>query len=151
MKHRFIILLLSVVCCLPSLFTGCGNQQKLGGKVTFADGSPLKTGTIFFSNDSFLGRAFIHSDGTYDVGSFAEKDGLPPGKYKVYITGAVEVTGTTKRKETTVGEDGKSRTIEIEEEILSSLIADKYANRDTTPLEVEVPGDRVYHIQVEKP
>ena len=67
-------------------FVGCSQNVKLGGKVTFPDGEPLTSGMIIFSNDDFLARAEIRSDGTYDVGSLAQKDGLPPGTYRVYIT-----------------------------------------------------------------
>ena len=123
-KYRYIFILF-LLCAV----VGCGNNVKLGGKVTFPDGEPLSTGMIIFSNDGFLARAEIKSDGIYDVGSLAEKDGLPPGKYKVYIIGAIE------------GEVDKLR----------SLIAPQYASRDTTPLEIEVPGQDVYNITVERP
>ena len=138
--YRFLFLLLLVV-------VGCGKNVKLGGKVAFSDGEPLSAGMIVFSNSGFLARAYLKPDGTYDVGSFSEKDGLPPGKYKVYITGAVKVAG--KHKVTLTGEGGK--TMEGEEDILESLIAGKYTSRDTTPLEIEVPGQNVYNITVERP
>ena len=133
----FVILLLS----------GCSGNAKLGGKVSFSDGEPLTSGMIIFSNAERLARAFIKPDGTYDVGSLFDKDGLPSGKYKVYITGAVQVAG--KRKVTLSGEGGA--TMEGEEDILESLIAKEYTHRDTTPLEIEVPGGRVYNITVERP
>ena len=129
------------------LLSGCSGNLKLGGKVSFPDGEPLSGGTIIFSNSERLARAFIKPDGTYDVGSLSEKDGLPPGKYKVYITGAVKVA--EKRKITLIGEGGA--TTEGEEDILESLIAEKYTHRDTTPLEIDVPGERVYNITVERP
>jgi hypothetical protein len=66
------------------LICGCNPNQKMGGKVSFSDGTPLTCGTIIFSNDSFLARANINPNGSYDVGSLSDKDGLPPGKYKVY-------------------------------------------------------------------
>ncbi|MDR0871637.1 MAG: carboxypeptidase-like regulatory domain-containing protein [Planctomycetaceae bacterium] len=148
MKHLLFI----IHCSLFIVFlTGCGNQHKLGGKVSFPDGSPLTCGTIILSNDTFLARANINPDGTYDVGSFSEKDGLPPGKYKVYITGAVTVAGKKKSKQTVVTEDGKTKTIEVEEDILESLIAGKFTGRETTPLEIEVPGEKAFNITVEKP
>ena len=139
-----------LICALfvVILLTGCGSNLKLGGKVVFPDGKPLETGTIIFSSDSVLARAYLKADGTYDVGSLSEKDGLPPGKYKVYITGAVKVAG--KRKVTLTGGEGGTTT-EGEEDILESLIHEKYLSRDTTPLEIEVPGQNVYIITVERP
>jgi hypothetical protein len=132
-------------------FIGCNNQQQLGGKVSFSDGSPLTSGMIIFSNDSFLARANINPDGTYDVGSFSDKDGLPPGKYKVYIVNAVHVTG--KRKVTLQANPDVKTPVksEAEEDILSPLIAAQYTSRETTPLEIEVPGENVFNITVEKP
>ena len=71
---------------------GCGNGQVgLSGKVTFSDDdSPLTVGMVCFSTDSFLARGAIQGDGTYTLGSASEKDGLPPGQYRVYVEGAVK-------------------------------------------------------------
>jgi hypothetical protein len=118
------------------LLAGCGDKQKLGGKVVYPDGEPLSTGTIFFSNSEFLARAHIHSDGTYHVGSLSTKDGIPPGKYKVYISGAVVLIPDAKNP-------GK--------ENIQPLIAPKFSSEETTPLEIEVPGEKVYNITVERP
>lgn len=141
-----LFLLLTVMA-----FCGCDSNVKLGGKVSFPDGSPLTTGTIFFSNDNFLARAFINPDGTFDVGSLSDKDGLPPGKYKVYIVNAVEVTGKRTVEVTGADPDVKNAPTTTEEDVLGPLIDEKYASRETTPLEIVVPGQNVYNITVEKP
>jgi hypothetical protein len=101
-------------------------------------GLPLTCGTIFFSNPSFLARAYIKPDGSYDVGSLSDHDGLPPGKYKVFIDGAVKTEPDSNPKNS-FGEN------------MIFLIARKYTELETTPLEVEVPGENVYNITVEKP
>ena len=76
MKHFIYVLFLAL------LLTGCGDKEKLSGKVVFSDGQPLTTGTIYFTNDHFTARAHLRTDGIYDVGSLSEKDGLPAGTYQ---------------------------------------------------------------------
>ena len=137
----------SCLVSLVLLFAGCGPNVKLGGRVTFPDGEPLTAGTIIFSNADFLARANLKADGTYDVGSLSQKDGLPPGKYRVYIIGTEKVVG--KRPFVRYNESGTK--INDEEDILEPQIPLKYAHRDTTPLEIEVPGQNVYNITVERP
>jgi hypothetical protein len=112
------------------LLTGCGNNIKLTGRVVFPDGEPLTTGTIYFAKSDFQARANIRSNGYYDVGSLSEKDGLPPGTYKVYIIGAIENNPDEK---------------------IISLIATEFIKAETTPLEITVPGENVYNITVQRP
>jgi hypothetical protein len=124
-KLHYVLFLLTVM-----LLTGCGNNIKLSGRVVFPDGEPLTTGTIYFAKPDFQARANIRPDGYYNVGSLSEKDGLPPGIYKVYILGAIENNPDEK---------------------IISLIATEYIREETTPLEITVPGENVYNITVEKP
>lgn len=124
-KLRCILLLLIIL-----LLTGCGNNIKLTGRVVFPDGEPLTTGTIYFAKSDFQARANIRSNGYYDVGSLSEKDGLPPGTYKVYIIGAIENNPDEK---------------------IISLIATEFIKAETTPLEITVPGENVYNITVQRP
>ncbi|HBT77908.1 MAG TPA: hypothetical protein DEB39_13515 [Planctomycetaceae bacterium] len=114
---------LCIVLCLA--VTGCGNQ-KLAGKVSFPDGEVLTTGTIVFSSGTSLSRSFIRPDGSFDVGSLKEADGIPPGVYKVYIIGAVKSYP-----------DPADPSLEI----IEPLIDAKYASRETTPLEITIPSE----------
>lgn len=129
------------------VLAGCSDKVKLGGKISFPDGEPLTVGTVIFSNPEYLARSSIAADGSYDVGSLKENDGLPPGKYRVYITGAIKTTG--KRPVTFALEGGGTK--EAEEDILELMIDPKYTHRDTTPLTVEIPGINVYNFTVERP
>lgn len=129
-----LVLSIFVSVALLVVVAGCGDKEKLGGKVIYPDGKPLTKGTIYFSNPTFLARATIRSDGTYDVGSLGATDGLPPGEYKVFIVGAVE-----------------SRTGPADKESLVPLVATEYTSKESTPLTVNVPGERVFNIVVEKP
>jgi len=86
--------------CFLTLFIslctwGCGNGNvNLNGKITFSDdGSPLTIGTVYFASGSHLARGDIDSNGTYQIGSHSQKDGLPPGTYRVYISGAIKSDG----------------------------------------------------------
>jgi hypothetical protein len=90
-KRYFCFLALFVSLCV----WGCGNNQvSVSGNITFSDdGSPLTVGTVYFMSDSHLARGDINSNGTYNIGSLSQKDGLPPGTYRVYISGAVKSNG----------------------------------------------------------
>lgn len=73
------------------LLTGCTDKQQLSGTITFSDdGTPIPMGTVFFQSENAISRAKIHPDGTYTVSSVSNKDGLPPGKYDVYLLGVDE-------------------------------------------------------------
>ncbi|MDR1269569.1 MAG: carboxypeptidase-like regulatory domain-containing protein [Planctomycetaceae bacterium] len=145
----FRLINISLFPFLLLLLTGCGNNMKLSGKVVYSDGEPLKTGIIMFSKQDFLARATIRPDGSYNVGSLSSKDGLPPGKYKVFITGAVESVSVTEKQN--VPQKNAMGEQEPEKESFKSLIAAKYTAEETTPLEIEIPGENVYNITVERP
>ena len=123
MKYFIYVLFLTL------LLTGCSDKEKLSGRVVFPDGQPLTMGTIYFTNSNYTARAHLRADGTYDVGSLSDKDGLPAGTYKVHISGAVEM------------KDGKE----------TSLISPEFASESKTPLSITVPGERVYNITIERP
>ncbi len=77
---------------------GCGKSRDLpmvpvSGTITFAGGPPPKPGTITFSPISTEegvpnrpGSANFAEDGSFEVTSFEEGDGLAPGTYSVNVT-----------------------------------------------------------------
>ena len=90
-KISTILIALLMICWIE----GCGKNVSLKGKVTFSDDqSPLPAGTVFFEADSTQHFGDIQPDGTYVMGTISAKDGLPPGKYRVYVHG-VEVPDPT--------------------------------------------------------
>jgi len=115
------IVSLSLFACL-----GCGDQHRLKGKVTFADGQPVTKGTVIFSNASFQARGEIQSDGSYTVSSTGKNDGLPKGEYQV------TVSGVTK----TVSGGNNPMPFPV------TLCHDRYANVDTTDISCTVPVSR---------
>jgi hypothetical protein len=87
MKLQFsIFVVLTVALCL-----GCGSGQvQMKGTVTFSDdGSPLEVGTIAFTDGKMQARGDLGPGGEFTLGTAKVNDGLPPGKYNVYISGAI--------------------------------------------------------------
>ena len=85
-KIKTIVLLL-----LIGIVSGCSDNVPLGGRVTFSDnGEPLTTGTVVFVDGHQQARGTLDATGYYKLGFVGNKDGIPPGTYKVYISDANE-------------------------------------------------------------
>ena len=141
MKFKLLTLLILVLC------VGCGKNVPLKGKVLDKDGNPITVGMVNFVSEQGLSRAKIRSDGSYVVGTLKETDGLPPGKYKVYITGAV-LTVPSQRP---ARPDSMGQLIPPMPD-LRDLVARQYTSEASTPIVCEVPvkGNH-YDVIVEKP
>jgi len=145
MKTSYTILLLIVF--FPFFIGWYGNNYPLKGKIAYEDGTPLTKGTLNFASETSLSRAKIQSDGSYVVGTLKETDGIPKGKYKIYITGAEEpIAAKTQTKKDSMGNTiesmgGTRQLVEI-----------KYMTRNNTPLECEIPMPKNrLDITLEKP
>jgi len=132
MRNKICLLL----CFSLLSLIGCGGNVNLGGKVTFSDdGSPLTCGRVCFSTENFQAFGDIKPDGTYVVGTLSSNDGIPPGTYKVYISGAVRAT----------------ETLEGGDVLTEPLIDKKFTSPSTSDLTLTVPSaERRYDIQVER-
>jgi hypothetical protein len=83
----------SLVLLAPALIVvsaGCGsgdglNRKAVSGKVT-VDGAPVPNGSVSFQplNSGGVGSGAPIADGAYSIDA---EHGLPPGKYRVSITG----------------------------------------------------------------
>jgi len=137
MKHH-TILTIGLLCSLA--FSGCSKNVSLQGKVTFEDGSPLTVGTVNFTSESGLSRGIIQPDGTYQIGTLKSGDGLLPGTYKVYITGAVEAAAAAA---TSTQTDSMGNPVESIGSV-RQLIDLQFVTAEATPLvcEVPAPGNR---------
>jgi hypothetical protein len=117
----------TIIKMLPLLFilfvTGCGNNIKVSGKVTFPDGSPLSTGTVIFENEHNSFRGKIQKDGTFRLGHLKDGDGIIAGKYQVTIGDAVT------RK---LSEDRRSITS------TTFLVAEKFRLPKTSGIEYDI-------------
>lgn len=86
-----------IVCTLAWIvaLVGCGGEPvgTVQGKVTYRQ-APVTTGSVIFQNadGTVAMSANLGADGTYKVKS-VDRDGLPPGQYKVAISPAAIGSG----------------------------------------------------------
>jgi len=132
MSKRIVSFLSSFVILLV-VVAGCGDGVKTQGTVKFSDGEPVTSGYVFFSDGTNSGRGEIKPDGTYSMGMLKDGEGLPPGKYKVYVT------GTPARDSA----DGLHST---------PFVDPKFLTYETTPLSIEIVVGKpvTYEVVVER-
>lgn len=127
-SSRFRLVLSCLALSAAVFISGCGGEKLIpvSGKVTFADGKPLTSGSVMFKPDKAKGNTFsgeaigeINSSGEYTLQSRG-KPGAPAGAYKVIVTS----TGPTTPDNTKVS--------------TQSLVPQKYLTAETTPLEKTV-------------
>lgn len=96
MRARGFLFFTLTLCFL----SGCNTKDHVhfGGKVTLPDGTPYTKGFVCFTKGSISAMGPLRQDGTYSLGSFKENDGLPPGRYQVYLSGFQQVDQTRKEK-----------------------------------------------------
>ena len=126
---------LVVFVWLPLFLIGCSDHVSLSGRVTYSDdGTPLETGTVFFEAETFQARGPIGADGKYTLATHRPGDGLPPGRYKVYVGGASRYDTRS---------DGSITQV--------MLITYDYAGPDTLGLVVDVDrSTRTFDFQVDR-
>lgn len=131
---RFRILVVLVVCVLPFI-GGCNSQGWVpaGGKVVYEDGSPVTSGSVVFTTESFMATGNINHDGTYALSSLKEGDGLPVGMYTVLVSASEPSANNS--------------------EVSVDLVDPVYANRKQALLKatVEKGGKNQFDFTVKKP
>jgi hypothetical protein len=134
MKHFIAITLLL-------LAAGCGNNVRVSGKVLFEDGKPVTRGTVRIESSTGGYSGHIKSDGSYSVGNTRDGQGIPPGTYKVYLTGS-------ERFESVYNSAGEA----TNDDVVFPQVVTKFCNSRETPLTLEVKsgGAITYDIQVER-
>lgn len=135
------VLCLGLLCCILCC-AGCSQKIKTHGTVKFPDGTPLEKGTVFFSNGIQMFQGEIQSNGTFKIGEIRDGDGIPPGKYKIWIS-----ANTQDYVRDAV-------TKEITNKMMRQIVIDpKYESRETSDLTFEVKpgGSKSIDIVVEKP
>jgi len=120
---------------------GCsgGGLHPIQGTVHFPNGKPLKTGRVILEGGSpELGSwGIIHPDGSFVLGTYDIDDGVPAGKYRVYIQNA----------ETLPPPNLGDRVF-----VPRPLIHPKYTTAAQSGLEFEVPGETTqWEIVVDPP
>jgi hypothetical protein len=105
---------------------GCGPRlEPVRGKVLLADGQPAVGSQVVFEGQ-FEGKAItargdVRADGSFEMGTYAPGDGVPPGKYRVQVNPPPVVNADAP---------------------MQLPFAKKYANFETSGLEFEVkPGE----------
>ncbi|GHT10494.1 hypothetical protein FACS1894170_02660 [Planctomycetales bacterium] len=133
MKH---IILLSALFAI--VIAGCGDSRILiTGTITYEDdGSPMNTGNIQFESAANTYSGLIE-DGKYKTGGQKAVQGIPPGEYKVWISGAYAQVS-----------DGDKTGLGV-----LPLVADEYCSATKTPLSFEVKpgGATTFDIKVKRP
>jgi hypothetical protein len=72
-----------------SVLTGCyGKNVPLSGVIVFSDdNTPLTMGTVYLTSETFQASGQIRKDGSFRIGSEQPGNGIPPGTYKVSVSG----------------------------------------------------------------
>jgi hypothetical protein len=134
-KFQMIVALFLIVFAV-----GCGPNNKVTGKVTFPDGSPLTEGEVIFESPTLMAKGSIKKDGTY-VMETGELKGVPQGTYQVSL-------GGFKFEEITFsGVQGAPPTITP----LEIPVDRKFLSSTRSGLTCEVKGRTTYNITVEAP
>lgn len=128
----FTVLLLAMV--------GCGKNVAVTGNVSFEDGQPLTKGQVMFTDGTHSAFGNIDEKGNFKMGMIKDGDGVPPGSYKVYITGATKPSPEHKIST----EEG-----DVIPEILA--IDPKFTNSASSGWVCDVQGKMTYDLKVEKP
>ena len=135
--NRIFLLFLCVVLVAT---IGCGNKQSLRGTVTFSDdGSPVPTGTVYFSTPTFEATGQIKQDGTYAVSSTGKEDGIPKGQtYTVTVVGVED-------EEITQDANGN-----VTSRKRTPLIDPKYNRKETSGLTFTSDGASKFDIKLDR-
>ena len=140
MPHHTLLPLVMLGLSL-SLFGCTSSKVGMSGQVIFSDDkTPLTKGTVCFESTSYVARGRLNQNGEYTLGSESEKDGLPPGRYRVYIIGA-------SVEETPANADSDERAISIPRPLIST----KYAKGATSGITLEVDAStRRFDFEVDR-
>ena len=141
-----LVVIAAVICA-----AGCSNKVKVSGKVTFPDGSPLTVGKVAFETESFVATGTLKEDGTYVLGTDSERDGIPPGVYKVYVAGAMQQIGTQDMNIPTASASGGQERTTMAMPMFVPAVAPKYTKADTSGITCEVKKSRTFDFEVEPP
>lgn len=115
---------LCVLVCVS--LCGCSNKAKVDGMVRFSDGAPLEVGNVMMSDGRNMYQGSIKTGGQFSLGMLRDGEGIPPGKYKVWVTGVNGSSGT----------DPAAKNAELSRE--KNLVDPKFTSEATSELTVEV-------------
>jgi hypothetical protein len=141
--HYQHLLFASALASLVVL-SGCSGDGRLDvakvrGKVTYkGHGVPQATVLLFrIDPPDEMSRklhpyAYVQPDGSFEIKTYVEGDGAPPGKYRVSIM-APTAGGTSKKDQPAEAQSASAPGVRV-----PAAIAAKFANVETAGLEIDV-------------
>lgn len=88
------------MCLFALSLCGCTPKVCVDGNVSFPDGSPLEKGAVMMSDGRNMYQGNIKPGGKFSLGMLKDGEGIPPGTYKIWISG---VNGTDYRDPSSSG------------------------------------------------
>ena len=150
MNQRLKPSMLGLFAGLTAGVVGCQDGRQATyparGVVRFADGTPVRSGTVEFRSESCgsIARGTVDRDGSFILGTYETADGAVAGPHKVIVVQFVSpaVFNAGKRvdaadAEAHAGHEG------------ANLVAPQFAHYATTPLSAEVTPGTSNHIELE--
>jgi hypothetical protein len=140
--HQTFLFALAFVALV--VLSGCSGDGRLDvakvrGKVTYkGQGVPQATVLLFrIDPPDEMSRklhpyAYVEPDGTFEIKTYVDGDGAPPGKYRVSIM-APAAGGTSKKDQPAETQAASAPGVKV-----PAAIAAKFANVETAGLEIEV-------------
>ena len=142
MKRIFVIFLLSAVCCLPSLFIGCGDgkirTEPVRGVITL-DGEPLEDAAVNFTpknpSEGIASFGRTNARGEYLLQTLTGRvdAGTLPGEYIVTVS-KYQLVPTGRR----MVEAGSGDIVDEMESVFIFPGMSRYANTRTSPFSATV-------------
>ena len=107
--------IIALVLFLLAFLTGCGDGKSVVNGTVSYEGQPVKSGSVTFVS---VEGEMVREGAVITDGAFTAK--MPPGKYKVELSGTRSAGKRTKK-----GFDGKDEVIELTEEIFPHYYGSK--------------------------
>jgi hypothetical protein len=148
MTHYHNIFLCFLIAVLAA---GCSNYVRIHGTVVFDDdGTPLTRGSVILESATHSARGELQQDGSFRMSSIKLNDGLPPGVYQVFITGALRMPDAEPGQDPDLPMDQRRRGDAV---ILNPipLIGAKYTSAQTSGITFDTSQSRELHIRVTRP
>ncbi len=129
------------------LLLGCSDSRPstypVSGSIAFADGQPVRFGTVQFlpDNPGPSARGLIDTNGRFELGTFSKDDGAIPGGHRVIITQHVSAaSGKVIKHSDAHGADDESSLVDI-----------RYTQYEVSPLTANVEElDNQVKLRVER-
>lgn len=121
--------------CVLAVLAGCwgGDLHRVGGRVSFADGSPLSGGRVVVDyGNGKMAAGRINPDGSFRIGTLKDADGMKAGTYRVAIKDALAPKSADSSE-------------------FYVLVHQKFTDPTTSGLEFTVPDEKFWKIVVERP